>query len=151
MERSVNWKTLFGFHTTTNPYGHAGIHYSRPDGSSILMNISGSVGSKLVYFFDPHNYLFTSQLCEGNQQGGIMNRSFLTLRINNIDQKLIDAMHEHYVNLSKQKDDGLIAYGLILYQFTGWLRSFAHSILPGYFTQKKGNCAYWTSTGLVNC
>lgn len=144
MERSVNWKTLFGFHTTTNPYGHTGIHYSRPDGSSILMNISGSVGSKIVYFFDPHIYLFTSQLCEGNQQGGITNRSFLTLRINNIDQKLIDVMHEHYVNLARQKDECRIAYPLSIYRLVAIICTFYFTWL--FSTQKRQLCVldkYW--------
>ncbi len=147
-----NWKILFGLHSSTNPYGHAGVHYSRSDGTSTLMNVSGSANSKLIYFFDPTAYLFASGPCEGNQQGGVANRAFMTLRINNVDQKHIDRMHEHYVQLAKKKQEGQIAYGLILYQLTNPIKAFINSFVPGYFKQPtKGNCAHWTSTGLVEC
>ena len=147
-----NWKLLFGLHSSTNPYGHAGVHYSRPDGTSLLMNVSGSAHSKLIYFFDPTSYLFASEMTEGNQQGGVANRAFMTLRINNVDQKQIDKMHDHFVELAQQKQHGQIAYGLIVYQLTNPIKAFINRWVPGYFSQPhKGNCAHWTSTGLVQC
>jgi hypothetical protein len=147
-----NWRILFGLHSSSNPYGHAGVHYSRPDGTSLLMNVSGSANSKLIYFFDPTTYLFGSQPTEGNQQGGVTNRAFMTLRINNVDQTQIDKMHEHYLQLAQQKQQGQIAYGLIFYQWTNPIKLFVNRFVPGYFNQPpKGNCAHWTSTGLVEC
>ncbi len=127
-----------------NPYGHSAIRYTLSSGDSVIMNVSGhrKLSPNLIYFFNPQKYLFTNQTGEGNDQGGIHNRGFISIRINHVKQSQIDLMHQHYLNLADQKQKNEIDFGLIMYQLTNSYRPLFHST-------EKGNCAYWTSQGLM--
>lgn len=130
----------FKFNSAANPYGHAGIAYKTPTMHKV-MNVTGHSSQPLINFIDPVEYFFTDYQHIGNQQKGIFNRSFLTVRIDNVDEQIITKLDNYYKNLDEQNKKGRIKYGTILYIFTNWFKKKMG--LP-----IRGNCAYWVSSGL---
>jgi hypothetical protein len=126
-----------------NPYGHSVIRYSTENNNrgNIIMNICGLKNCSLVNFFDPAEYLFTSKMEEGNEQGGVFRRSFLGVRIDNIDPKMTQKLDEFYKELSQKHTQGEIEFTMISHIFTNPLRNIFN--LP-----ERGNCAYFTGLGL---
>ncbi|AYV81009.1 MAG: hypothetical protein Harvfovirus13_15 [Harvfovirus sp.] len=138
---------IFGSYATShqNPYGHGLIRYGN-DTLDTVMNISGK-GDKLVNFFDPETYFFVppkDKYC-GNPQGGIFKRSFVTLRIDNLSPEIIQNLHEYFLNLQIRNERNQAGFTLIAHIFTNMFRKLFKSA----GIAEKGNCAYWTSKGLV--
>lgn len=141
------WRKLFfnRSDSATNPYGHSAIRYCyeiNGKKTDTVMNISGLKGEKLVNYFEPDEYIFADKLCNGNQQGGISNRSFISIRINNVDIRSIDKMHQYYESLNSKQENKEIEFSLFLFNVTNHFRPLFHKSL-------RGNCAYFTSIGLV--
>ena len=133
-------RSIFESHSSVNPYGHAGIrYYDRETGRNIVMNVSNT---PLINFFDADKYLFSDEQAPGNGQCGVYNRSFLAIRIENIDPERIAELHQFYIGLQKQSLKGDIKYGMLLYFLTNPIRKFM-----GF--SMKGNCSYWTGQGLA--
>jgi hypothetical protein len=133
-------KRFFSYFTSQqNPYGHSVIGYNNRQGSKI-MNVSGN-GDDLINFFERESY-FLSENVPGNPQGGLYVRSFLTLRINNVSDDTIRILDQAYKKYNEQYRNGKSFFSLITYIFTNPFT---------YFFNKStgGNCAFWTSKGLV--
>lgn len=141
------WRKIFSFinkkgsTSAVNPYGHASIRYCIPNKLDVMMNVSGVKNDKLVNFFDSDKFLFTNSLEQGNEQGGIINRSFISIRINNICETKITQLHNYYQNLQDMNTKNIIGYDMILYMITNKFK-FMNMI-------EKGNCTYWTSKGML--
>ena len=103
------------------------------------MNVSTN---PLINFFDADQYLFSDEKMPGNGQCGVFNRSFLSIRIENVDPEQIQRLHQHFVTLQQQSLNGEIKYGMMLYFMTNPFRRL-------FGLSKKGNCSYWTGLGLA--
>ncbi len=147
------WYSLFSFFgfnrgvSATNPYGHSGIRYSYKDPGTgtivdTVMNVSGQKGTRLVNFIDSSQYLFTDDSVAGNEQGGVFNRSFISVRISGIDTEKIQQMEQYFRGLDKKQTEGTVGYGMLLHIFTNPIRRFLGLTI-------KGNCSFWTSNGLI--
>lgn len=139
-----NTKSLFSvimayLTSRQNPYGHSVIGYNNSK-SSKIMNVSGK-GDDLINFFERKKY-FLSDHVPGNPQGGLYVRSFLTIRINNVNDETIKKLDEAYKNYNEQYKQGKSFFSLITYIFTNPFTYFFNKTIGG-------NCAYWTSKGLV--
>jgi hypothetical protein len=67
------------------------------------MNIVGMRGSQMVNFLHPSDYLFGDQKnLVGSEQGGIYHRSFVGIRIENVETEKIEKMHKYYLELQER-------------------------------------------------
>ncbi|KNC50790.1 uncharacterized protein AMSG_06688 [Thecamonas trahens ATCC 50062] len=121
-----------------NNYGHSAVRYTLEDGTQKVMNIAGSSG--LVSFFTPEEYIFGTN----SPQGGITHRDMVSVRVENIPPEAVRAMDEYYQELASQNEKGLAKFNIILGPILNALRF----ILPRNSLAVRGNCAYWTSSGL---
>lgn len=116
------------------------------------MNISAPADHPtLVNFIDPTEYFFGIDYDKGNGavQGGIYNRSFVGLRIENCKPGTIESLHLYYKALeAKEKDLKTVQFQLVGSRFTNFLRK----VLPWNDSiHEVGNCTHWGANGLVWC
>lgn len=123
------WTKIFDKNIALNPYGHSCVRYSyttNHENNTIdenntninkVMNIVGLKNHNLVNFINPTNYMFSGKDI-GNEQGGILNRSFISIRIDNVDANKVIALNDFYEKLDRDNKQGLIKYGTIFYTIT---------------------------------
>jgi len=104
------------------------------------MNVT-SRPNALVTFSKPTEYLF-SGFSDQNPQGGIINRSFVSIRIDGIDDEKIEKLDKFYHTLAEQNQKGECQFSMLTHVVTNQYRPFFH-------TSFNGNSAYWTSKGLA--
>eukprot|EP01087_Luapelamoeba_hula_P009996 TRINITY_DN2618_c0_g1_i1.p1 TRINITY_DN2618_c0_g1~~TRINITY_DN2618_c0_g1_i1.p1 ORF type:complete len:945 (-),score=127.18 TRINITY_DN2618_c0_g1_i1:110-2944(-) len=128
-----------GLSATMNPYGHVAVRYRTPTGESTVMNIRSSAGEDMVNFLKPEEYLFgTHHWDTSNDQGAIYNRNFVSIRIENVDQPRLDALHNFYIELQQKWRSQEVCYS----SMTGGIRNW----FSGKTTS--GNCSFWIGEGL---
>lgn len=97
-------------HKTVLRFGHVAIRYTTSDGVQRVMNILGDFDdpeSSMVNFVEPSDYYFGTKGFESfAQQGGVYNRPFVGLRIENVSPGATDALHAYYEALSKASEIG---------------------------------------------
>lgn len=141
------WSYFFKFlvndsQSAMNPYGHSALRYVDPDtGEDTVMNVCGLKGKKLINFIPAHEYLFTDIFHEGNEQGGVFNRSFLGVRVENVDKEKIRELHKYFKELQVKQDKGEIRFFLLPFSFLNPIRRLLGRPMVG-------NCSHWTSLGL---
>jgi hypothetical protein len=85
-------------------FGHVAIKYRTSDGKEYVMNINGDFSSdpdaKMVYFIDPAMYLFGTDPIL-SPQGGVYNRPFVGVRIENVADGATNALHAYFQALDK--------------------------------------------------
>ena len=142
-----------------SPFGHAAIRYTLPDildvtikeeteKKSIVMNIVKNVSNRsMVNFVDATEYLYgVESFDDGAQQGGAYNRRIVSVRIEEWDDDLVRDLHYFYEKLQRNEKKESVTFNLIL----GPILNFFRSHLPfGLTWAERGNCARWTSSGLV--
>eukprot|EP01130_Rhizamoeba_saxonica_P000678 TRINITY_DN1061_c0_g1_i3.p1 TRINITY_DN1061_c0_g1~~TRINITY_DN1061_c0_g1_i3.p1 ORF type:complete len:274 (+),score=36.09 TRINITY_DN1061_c0_g1_i3:217-1038(+) len=128
-----------------NYYGHSAIRYTRKNGEQVLMNVVGLPDHEMINFLSPEEYLFGTDFQQGNEQGGVYNRSIVSVRIENYDHQKIEAMHQYYMDLRASGLDKKSKFSLVF--STLW--NTAQKYLSVNIAER-GNCARWTSLGLVN-
>ena len=160
-----------------SPFGHAAIRYTIPNmrsntpsntpnmptntlpnksdekngndkEESIVMNIVKNVSNRsMVNFVDATEYLYgVNSFDDGAQQGGAYNRRIVSVRIEEWDDDLVEDLHYFYQKLQKKEKKESVTFNLIL----GPVLNFFRSHLPfGLTWAERGNCARWTSSGLV--
>ena len=134
-----------GMYSSSNPYGHAAIRYTLNDGSDYVMNIVGKPGKKMVNIMPTYDYIFGDPniiLNNGSEQGGIYQRTIIGFRLENYPLNLIQNMHNYFIELQKLEKDGQIGFNLASL-------NFYIPFISKYI--ERGNCALWTSKGLVKC
>jgi hypothetical protein len=133
--------STYGF--SRNPYGHAAVRYTLPNGEQKLMNIVGQPHKEMVNFLDPSDYLYGTCFDNGAEQGGVYNRTMISVRIEELPAEQILQMHEYYDRLKRKEVEKGAKFSLLfspLYNFlAGWL--------PMALAER-GNCARYTSKGL---
>lgn len=137
-----------GTQSAQNPYGHSAVRYAYEtnDGQrrDVVMNIARDT---LVNFVEPVDYLFAPSR-PGNEQGGVFLRSFVTIRIDDVDTESVQALDRFYQQVQQRHQDGTAGFSL----FTSMIqRTLARWIGTSMLKRREesGNCAYWTSQGLV--
>lgn len=132
-----------------NPYGHAAIRYTMPDGTQKVMNIVGfkSETTEMVNFIPPEEYFFgTGKFAEGCEQMGIYNRNFVSVRIEDYPPEKIRDLDHYFEKLQRRANEKKAQFSL----FSAGLWNFLREWLPFPLNiAERGNCAIWTSKGLV--
>jgi len=141
----LNWFKWFGF--AGNYYGHSAVKYIDPEtGEQVVMNITGSTESpEMVNFLKAEDYLFGTHYFEkGGTQGGVYNRNIISVRIENVPRQQIMDMDYFYKKLQRNQHQRVAKFSLLFGTLWNWLAGY----LP-VDVAERGNCAYWTSKGLV--
>lgn len=131
--------------SSQNPYGHAAIRYSfrSEDGKGYeqyVMNVVGLATHPLINFLSPEDYLYGDPATPGSEQGGAYNRAIMGIRIEEWPDDKIKAMHKLFLEVKRRNEhEKTAAFSLLRFPFLNFLRLFG----------EKGNCAYWTSKGIV--
>jgi len=149
VEPYASMKVMPGVGLSRNPYGHAAIRYTLPDGTQKVMNIVGfpTEKSQMVNFVPPEEYFFgTSQFFEGCEQMGVYNRSFVSVRIENYPADKIMDLDYYFNKLQRRAREKQAEYSLITSKIWNFLREWLPWSLK---IAERGNCALWTSKGLV--
>lgn len=86
-------------------FGHVGIRYRTSDGKDRVMNINGDFtprhrNAHMVNFIPPHEFVFGTD-GEMAQQGGVYNRPYVSVRVENVAPGTTDALHAYYEALHK--------------------------------------------------
>lgn len=122
--------------SSINPYGHSVFRYCVPGKVDKVLNISGSKGVNLVNRFPSDDYLFDGTHVPGNDQGGISKRSFISVRIEDLDEEVVNKLDQFFNHLEKRNIQGDAKFSIL---FGAYLNRFS--------SIERGNCAYWTSSG----
>jgi len=129
----------------TNPYGHAVMRYTLPDGRQKVMNIVGAPGRSMVNFLSPEDYLYgTGVFDTGSEQGGVYNRSMFSLRVEELPDEKLLALDRYYTELKIRAKTKQVGFSLALAKIKNLINRF----FPGTH-REWGNCALWSSNGLV--
>lgn len=143
--------------------GHAAIRYKYyPDSNEntnqyqdIVMNIVGPKvkDCAMVNFISTQEYLFgTAKLDKECEQGGIYNRRFYGIRLENVPKTSLKAMHYHFKSLQYKEKGSNTSFKLIggrSNHFFWKYLPFESDINGAMIVSQAGNCSMWTSSGLV--
>lgn len=138
--KNVNWQSA------NNPYGHGLVRYKYFDENEFpdkIMNVCGQKNTKLINFFNSHDYLFKNEQLVGNEQGGVFKRSFISVRIDYLENELVATLDSFYQELAEKHIKGQIKFTMISHLITNPLKKFFNLNIP-----LSGNCAYFTGLGL---
>lgn len=135
----------FGYSLSYNSYGHAAVRYCHPDGRDIVMNIEGKdrAGKNMVNFYEAKEYLFGLEKSKVGEQVGIYNRDIVSIRVHDVSDENILAMHNYYLSLQEGYSKGKFDFNL----FMGPIYNLLSYLFPNMALT--GNCAWWTSQGLL--
>jgi hypothetical protein len=131
--------------TSTNPFGHAVIRYTLPNGTQKLMNIVGKPGAEMVNFLDPSDYLYATNV-KGSEQGGAMNRTMHSVRIEHVAPEKVVALDKFYTELAERHQAGKAKFDLA----APVIRNAFNGALGRDDAAEAGNCALWVSKGLAH-
>lgn len=138
----IKFPLFLGYGCTFNLYGHAAIRYTTPEGKDIVVNIEGKQdGHIMVQIFDAKDYLYGTSTGSTDQDG--YHRNIVGVRIENIDSKGIDQMHEYFMKLRERYKNKKVKFNIVFGPLINTVRNIFPSI-PEY-----GNCAKWISEGLL--
>jgi len=130
-------------------FGHAAIRYTLPDGTQRVMNVVGLATQDMINFLTPSQYLFGTQgWGEASEQGGIYNRSFCSVRLESLSDAQVLALDAYFNLVHCSFKAGAAGFNLT----SGRLQTFLRKYWPVSIWRPalaSGNCAYWTSGGLV--
>lgn len=134
-----------------NPYGHTSICLYQVKNNEIVSDITINVGTllrdnipdknKFLHFIPTEKYLFNNFeeniSIDGNQQGGLLQRSFLGINIQLTPEKWLSIL-KYYENLRQDVLDNKFKFSLGMHLITNLFPLF----------KERGNCSYWISKGL---
>jgi len=153
-----NYKLIHNKHSNSaqNPYGHTLIEFFNvKDGkiqSDEVMNV-GSGGSNgmnrqdFIHFIPSQCYYFNNKeenkYYTGNHQNGLLERSYISIVIP-VDKNDWTLIQQHYKDIkTKALSEAKCEFRLASHLITNKLRWLFPSL------NERGNCTYWTSSGLV--
>lgn len=142
----------------TNPYGHTSICFYKKNEKTqeIEFDITANVGTtqkdqsidnnKFMHFIPSGEYLFNNKeenmSIGGNNQGGLLERSFIGINIELTEEKW-NQLLQHYEETKKRCSNREIKFTLGLHIFTNMFAKMSSGLV-----KERGNCCYWTSKGL---
>lgn len=131
---------LLGMGFNGNWYGHSAVMYTMPNGERKVFNVVGGKPiNRIVETHLPEEYIFT----RNSNQGGIFNRNFLSIRVQDVSPELIIKMDNKFQEISNKSNDGDIKFDI---GFGPIINPFKY-VFPNMV--ERGNCARWVSTGLI--
>lgn len=136
--KPYSYFNMFGYGLNFNWYGHSAVIYTMPDGQRKVFNIVSGKDRELVKFHTPEDYLFT----RNSNQGGIFNRDFIGIRVEDLPEKDIIIMDKKFQEIHDNAVKGLVKFDIIF----GPIYNFFKNIFPNI--SERGNCARWSSLGL---
>ena len=132
----------FGYGICFNIYGHAAVRYTTSDGKDVVVNIEGKQDNKImVRMYNAKDYLYGTKTGSDEQDG--YRRNIVGVRVENISQEKVDLMHQYFMKLKKQNEQGNARFNVAVGPILNTIRNFI-PIIPEY-----GNCAKWMSEGLL--
>eukprot|EP01012_Entosiphon_sulcatum_P011570 TRINITY_DN17073_c0_g1_i1.p1 TRINITY_DN17073_c0_g1~~TRINITY_DN17073_c0_g1_i1.p1 ORF type:complete len:346 (+),score=86.60 TRINITY_DN17073_c0_g1_i1:36-1073(+) len=133
------WRTLFSF-------GHLSVAYRMPGtGERRVMNIVGLPGFEMVNFVNLSDYLFGTTGWEKTEQGGVYNRNFVGVRVEELADSDILAMDHLFQSIRYESVSGRAKFNIDGGHIKAMLSYFVPEAGNSY-----GNCARWTTKGLVS-
>lgn len=144
-------------HSAQNPYGHSLIEFFNFQDGRIqtdeVMNVgsggpSGMNRKDFIHFMPSYCYYLNNKEennkeFTGNHQNGMLERSYISIVIP-VDQADWELIQRHYKDIkTKALTDAKCEFRLASHLITNKLRWLFPSI------NERGNCTYWTSSGLV--
>jgi hypothetical protein len=154
-------------HSAQNPYGHTNAGLYMYDGDDLVYDRVYNVGlagpkginrSDFMHDFPFEDYYFNNyeenKDVTGNQQGGILERSFLTLNLE-VDGETWYTIHNYYEDVKRRSATGQAEFRLASHLFRNNLAKMFPTIFGSGKDRETGNCCYWTSkafmkAGLLN-
>lgn len=129
--------TIFGIGFNPNWYGHSAIIYTMPDGTRKVFNITGinRRNNEMVHFYTPEEYLLERNI----DQGGIFNRNFIGIRIENVPNEDIIKLDKMCQQIKQDSLNQKAKYDMIF----GPIYNFFKNYFPTL--AERGNCARWCS------
>ena len=151
-----------------NPMGHALVAYRLPDGpvegydhvapelrgQRVVMNVANPAhlagvqgATRIINFLSLEDMLFSAGSDDGScgsEQGGVFNRHFTGLRIEELPDADVLAMHHAFLSLASQQRTGRLSFSITGGQLRGGIRR-----LLNVGNRALGNCSVWTAAGLV--
>jgi hypothetical protein len=132
--------SLLGYGFNFNWFGHSTVIYTMPCGTRKVFNITGinRNNSQMISFYTPEDYLFD----RNPDQGGIFNRDFIGIRIEDVPEANIIAMDQIFKEISDNSISGKAKFDIMFGPIYNYMRHFFPSLA------ERGNCARWSSLGL---
>lgn len=148
-------------YSANNPYGHTLVDFFKvsENGSVIEDNVynvgtTGPYGinrKNFMHKFESHEYFFNNneenKNVTGNQQGGILERSFISIVIpvDDVEYTKMTNFYDTIISTNENNTSKIPKYEFRLgsHLFTNPVRNY----VP--WLNERGNCCYWTSKGLV--
>lgn len=146
-------------------FAHAACAYRAPDGSFVCMNIVGKPGQTLANFLSPQEYLFgvneltafdanyheiqRSRADGGpwrNPEGAVYHRDIDGIAVWDWPDEKLAQLHEFYTTINTMQKEHEARFRLVPGPWRDvWDRMW------GIDKRESGNCALWTTRGLVEC
>ena len=132
--------SIWGYGFNINWFGHSAVIYTLPCGTRKVFNITGinEKNPKMVTFYTPENYLFE----RNPDQGGIFNRDFIGIRIEDVPAENIIQMDKKFQEINDNSITGEAKFDILFGPIYNFLRNYFPSLA------ERGNCARWSSLGL---
>jgi hypothetical protein len=128
-----------GYGINFNWYSHSAVIYTMPNGERKVFNVLKVAGQpNIVEFMSPEQYFFE----RNSDQGGIWNRSFVSIRIEDVSDEAIIKMDKKFKAIQENSINGSAKFEVILGPIYNKLRNYFPKIA------ERGNCARWASVGL---
>lgn len=155
----LRYMTFSRFHSDSaqNPYGHTLCEFFRFEEQKLVEDTVMNVGmnadfdrTDFIHFIPSHKYFFNSSSensdVVGNNQNGLLERSFITLNIRVTRSEYV-ALKQYFEALKKESFEfRSMRFTLLSHMFLNTIRR----LFPSLGMVERGNCCYWTSRGFAS-
>jgi hypothetical protein len=134
-------------------FGHACLRYTLPDGQQRMVNIERGTGEgtkqpELIHIIQTtEDYIFGGT-GESEGKGGLFSRNIASIRLEEVDEGKILAMHHYFESMIASHHAGVASFVITGGHMQRLWRTFC---LAPFYTKAllAGNCSIWTSRALM--